>query len=195
MPAAGGKLIQLYRSITAGVRPPSLSAGELFFNQADAVLSWPDVSNNVKNTPIDQYLTLAADYANATTTLSNVFQFSAVANGVYEIDLSALWSGSATTVGLKLAILSPAGAAQGSQIGVSGTQSGVVAPTTLELGISGTAQNGPVAAVANVPLTARGTILVINAATAGTITLQAAATAAGTVTIRSGSSLRYRRVR
>jgi hypothetical protein len=36
----------LYRSITAGVRPPSLLAGQLFINQLDRVLCWPDGAAN-----------------------------------------------------------------------------------------------------------------------------------------------------
>ena len=44
--------MQQYRSKTAATRPPSLSDGELFINQADGVLCWPNASGMVQTTPL-----------------------------------------------------------------------------------------------------------------------------------------------
>ncbi len=40
--------MQQYRSLTPGMRPASLAAGQLFLNQADGVLCWPNVAGLVK---------------------------------------------------------------------------------------------------------------------------------------------------
>jgi len=46
--------MQNYRSVTGGVRPPSLVAGQLFLNQADGVLCWPNASGVVQTTSLNE---------------------------------------------------------------------------------------------------------------------------------------------
>jgi hypothetical protein len=46
--------MQQYRSKTAGVRPTALKDGQLFLNQADGVLCWPNGSGAVQTSPLTQ---------------------------------------------------------------------------------------------------------------------------------------------
>ena len=195
MPAVGKTAVQQYRSVTAGVRPSALLGGEMFLNQADNVMTVPDVANVPKDVALDTTMVLTADYTNATTTISTVHTFQGVANAVYEVEWLAIWQASATTLGLKLSLSTPAGAIQSMLALISSVQNGVTSPTFLELGTSATAQSGPVAAVAAVPTIAQARGLIVMGTTAGAIVLGAAATTTGTVTIKAGSSLKYRRIR
>lgn len=146
--------------------------------------------------PFDEWfdIPLAADYNNGTTTLSTLFTFNGVANAIYEVEWKGLWRGSTTTAGMKQALTVPASALFGLQSVIAGAASGVVTPTFLELGISGTAQNGPPPAVAATPLLNRGYGIINMSATPGAVTLQAAATGTGTLTVQRGANFRYRRL-
>ncbi len=44
--------MQQYRSLTAGTRPSALAAGQMFLNQADGVLCWPNAAGVVQTTSL-----------------------------------------------------------------------------------------------------------------------------------------------
>jgi hypothetical protein len=166
----------------------------MFLNQPDGVLFWPGAANAVQRTPLDNYSILSADTPFATTTLTTVWSFGAIANGIYEVDFLIRWQASVTTTGLKLGIIAPTGADIAMLAEVSGVKSGTTAPTFLELGVSGTGQNGPVAAAVSTPTIARGRGIIALSTTAGSAALQVATSVSGTTTIKAGSFLRWKRI-
>lgn len=75
MPASGKQAIQLYRSVTAGTRPPSLAQGELFINEEDSVLCWPDTDGTVRTTWLSSAQGVPKVITTTTYTVVNVDQW------------------------------------------------------------------------------------------------------------------------
>jgi hypothetical protein len=133
------------------------------------------------------------DTANSTTTLADAtgLNFSAEANSTYIIEGFIAWSTSATTVGIKLSATAPA-----SPTLLAGRYSMDAANSTPDS--SSFNANDVVVTTAASPFTdgclAELHCVLKTGATAGTFQVRFAAETTGTVTIKIGSTLRYRKV-
>jgi len=134
-----------------------------------------------------------ADTANATTTLANAvgLAFSALANSTYIIDGFIVWSTTATTVGIKLSATGPT-----TPTIMAGRYSLDAANSTPDS--SSFNANDVVVTTAASPFTA-GCLAELHCvlktgANAGTFQVRFAAETTGTITIKAGSVLRYRKV-
>jgi hypothetical protein len=192
--ASGKTAIQSFRSVTAGVRPATLAPGELFMNLADNVFVIPNAAGNgLVVIPQPMYYILAADYTNATTTYTNVFTFTAVQNAVYEIEVGLMWKGSATTTGLGLAINTSSGT-QTFVMDIANKDSGTGGMTTIQLGQTATPVNGPVPSLTGTYAGANGRGIISQGTSPGLFQFLAAATGAGTLTLKKGSFMKVNRI-
>jgi hypothetical protein len=134
-----------------------------------------------------------SDTANATTTLANAAElvFSALANSTYIIEGYIVWTTSATTVGIKLSATGPASPTLMAGHFITDAASGTPDSSSFNA-------NDVVVTTSASPFTS-GNIAALHcvlktAADAGNFQIRFAAETTGTITIKAGSVLRYRKV-
>jgi hypothetical protein len=164
--------------------PTNNNSAMVFTNASPAVGSFAKMPQTA--------ITSGAAYTNATTTFSNVvggsgqtLQFSVEASTNYIVHCKLVWQGSANTTGPKFQWTGPA-----SPTAVAATAfSNVTATTFNEVSSvafsSSMANAGTITTATN--FVADVTLGLVNGTNAGTVTLQAAANGAGTLTIQPGS--------
>jgi hypothetical protein len=164
--------------------PTNNSSAIVFTNANPAVGSFAKMPQTA--------ITSGTAYTNATTTFSNVvggsgqtLQFSVEASTNYIVHCKLVWQGSANTTGPKFQWTGPA-----SPTAVAATAfSNVTATTFNEVSAvafsSSMANAGTITTATN--FVADVTLGLVNGSNAGTVTLQAAANGAGTLTIQPGS--------
>lgn len=174
-----------YRVSLPGAKPTNNNSAILYSNATPGVGAFAKMPQTA--------ITSGSAYTNATTTFSSVvggagqtLSFSVEASTNYILDCFLVWSASASTAGPKWQITGPA------------------SPTNVLIGASGgtgaaafgdavvTAFSSAITAFGTAGATATNFVSyinmgLINGANAGTVTLQAAANGAGTVTIQPGS--------
>jgi hypothetical protein len=155
-------------------------------NGASVSLIAPTAGGSITYTPFTAYL--ASNYTNATTTFSNVtgLSFAVAANTNYKISCDLDYQASANTLGIKIQWTGPA-APTAVTYDIVAYQSAAGLLTDIAAAAFSTSLSGGNAGVGATNYPLRSTLTLINGANAGTVQLQAAATAAGTVTIIPGS--------
>lgn len=135
----------------------------------------------------------SGDTANATTTLADAtgLSFTALASKTYIIEAWVRWATSATTVGIKLAVNGPASPGFVGDVFIGVLSTGALSGSGGAAYDVGTATASALALADNL---AKLFCLFRNGATQGTFIIRFAAEAAGTVTVKDGSVLRYRQV-
>lgn len=164
-----------------GTKPTNNNSAQLYSNATPGVGAWAKMQQTVATT---------TSYTNATTTFSNVtgtntLSFAVEASTTYVGTCYILWQGSAGTTGPKFQFTGPA-----SPTAVASSMSSAVTATTQIYASavafsSAMANTGTITTATNFP--AEIQFAVVNGANAGTVTLQAAANGAGTLTIQPGS--------
>jgi hypothetical protein len=200
---SGGAIAVRAGTAAAAPKPPARTANDVvlaivYVPANDTTISADQITDMriVHQDHECNYLLSGSDYTNSTTTLSNVtgLAFEAAANGVYQVDVIGVMQSAATTTGMGLAFDIPSA---GSVVGMiwhptSGTALGS-ALQRADAAIIGTGTAGVDAATSDVPF--RGSWIIVNGSTPGTVQLQARSEiAASQITIR-GSNRTMMRVR
>jgi len=168
----------------AGAAPTNNNSAELFSNASPGVGSFAKMQQTA--------ITSGSAYTNATTTFSNVvggsgqtLQFSVEASTNYAATCHVMWQGSASTTGPKFQWTGPASPTAV----VAYAHSPVTTSTYLDAPATAFSTSmpdtGTITTATN--FVSDLTLGLVNGVNAGTVTLQAAANGAGTLTIQPGS--------
>lgn len=147
--------------------------------------TWLDVNSDIRLANVK----LAADVTNSTTTLANVtgLAVSLAANSTYQIDGQVLFQTAAPTTGIRLTQTVPTGATVAAQWNTptSLTASTIANQRAADAGAASTGID-----TANANALATASILVITAATAGSLQIRFASEIAGSnAVVKAGSNL------
>ncbi len=184
----GTTSISVTNSGLKGVSLPALSTGYLYYSGSAWAFQTPAGGGESENIVVK-----SGDTANSTTNLADAtgLTFTADANSTYIVEVFLLWSSSATSVGLKVsATATNSPTVQAGQF-ITNNQNGTPDSSTWNA-------NDVSVATSYSPFTTNNighvTAIIKTSGSSSVWTLRFAAETTGNITIRDGSTLRYRKV-
>ena len=176
-------------TFTGDPKAPTPAAGDNDTSIATTAYVQGEIEHIIRKTSDSTFTTLATD---------SELAFSVAASGVYEFDAYIIWqSDTASGGGLAAGVTGPASpTAVDYLLAIQNNTSGTASTTTLTLSHEiGFGSRG----IANAPVTsanlyARLTGVVVNGANSGTVAIQAQHNSVGTITIKAGSFIRWKKI-